>query len=171
MPARGSSARPPVRAGELWPAAVGSGADELCPAAASVRAEELRHVRCGRRQAPPGRRERAPGELRPSRHGCAWRAAAPRPPQEQAQASSAWLGASTREGAPADRRGRRRALPGGALAYATLALTGPGARLTHASRGPARAPSSCHRGTSTSDAGDGVASFRPQVAHLNRSWT
>ena len=40
-------------------------------------------------RSPPGRCERAPGELRPSRHGCAWRAAAPRPPQVQAKASSA----------------------------------------------------------------------------------
>ena len=29
----------------------------------------------------------------------------------------------------------------------------------------------CHRGTSTSDAGDGVASFGHQVTHLNRFWT
>ena len=38
-----------------------------------------------------------------------------------------------------------------------------GARLTRASRGPPWAPSSCHRGMSTSDAGDGVASFGPLV--------
>ena len=101
MPARWSSARSPVRAGELWPAVAGSGADELCPAAASVRAEELRHVRRGRRQAPPGRREHAPGELRPSRHGCAWRAAAPRPPQVQAKASSARPPVRARELRPA----------------------------------------------------------------------
>ena len=75
--------------------------DELCPAAASMRAEELRHVRRGRRQAPPGRRERASGELRPSRHGCAWRAAAPRPPQVQAKASSARPPVRARELRPA----------------------------------------------------------------------
>ena len=154
MPARWSSARPPVRAEELRPAAAGSGADELCPAAASVHAEELPHVHRGRRQAPPGVRPAGAsalrgssalaamgargGQLRPGRRRCRQRQArlgrryargsSGRPPRARAQASSA----------------RRRAR-------------------AHRSR--------CHCGTSTSDAGDGVASFGPQVTHLNRFWT
>ena len=41
------------------------------------------------------------GELCPSRHGCAWRAAAPRPPQVQAKATSVRLPVRARELRPA----------------------------------------------------------------------
>ena len=52
-------------------------------------------------RSPPCRRERAPGELRPSRHGCTLRAAAPRPPQVQAKATSVRLPVRARELRPA----------------------------------------------------------------------
>ena len=154
MPARWSSARPPVRAGELRPAAAGSGADELCPTAASMCAEEFRHVRRERRQAPLGVRLAGASVLRGSFALAAMgaRGGHLRPGRRRCRQRQAWLGRRYARGSS----GR----PPWSRVQASSARR-------HARAHRAR----CHRGTSTSDAGDGVASFGPQLTHLNRFCT